>query len=122
MKLYAILFLAAALFTVHLQANAGEDVTVTWTPPDLTEVPYSGYKLYWTDSSGTESFMVIPDKNQTQVLVNNVDFGASLWHMTSLCAACEITESAVSNTVAFTVKFKGVPQPPTLSNVKLSGG
>ena len=95
---------------------AGEDVTVSWTPPDdIATLPYSGYKLFWTDSTGTDSVMVIPNPATQQVVIPNVEFGSSAWRMRSLCSLCEQVESADSNTVEFTVKYKGVPSAPVIS-------
>ena len=108
--------IALALSLLSATAFAGEDVIVSWTPPsDLQVLPYSGYKLYWTDSTGAPSVLTIPDVTKQQVVIPDVPFGDSEWYMTSLCADCSTTESLPSSTVAFNVKSKGVPSAPTPS-------
>ena len=112
--------LLLALVLISSTAMAGEDVTVTWTPPaDVDTFPYDGYRIYYTDSQGVGNIIDISGKDVTQHVVPNVEFGPSQWLMTSLCSVCEQTESAQSASVSFTVKFKGVPSAPSAVNVSL---
>lgn len=118
MKIYLIAMLAAALFTAHMQANAGEDVTVTWTPPsDISSLPYDGYFIYYTDSTGSGHKIAIDDPAATEHVVPDVEFGPSSWLMTSRCNQCTIKESEHSNTVDFVVEFKGTPSPPNIIEI-----
>ena len=96
-------------------AFAGEDVSVTWELDEADGVPYSGFKLFWTDSTGTAQERIIPDPAARSTQVVNVPFGASTWFMRSLCEDCSTTESVDSATVEFTVKFKGVPSAPNVT-------
>ena len=101
-------------------AMAGESVMVTWTPPaDVDTLPYSGYRIYYTDSLGQGFVVDITGKAETAHLVPNVEYGPSQWIMTSLCALCVQTESSQSAPVAFTVKHKGAPGAPSQISVSL---
>jgi len=112
--------LLIGLLLISSTAMAGEDVTVTWTPPaDVDTFPYDGYRIYYTDSQGVGNIIDISGKTTTQHIVPDVEFGPSQWLMTSLCSVCEQTESAQSASVSFTVKFKGVPSAPSAVNVSL---
>lgn len=110
-----LLFLLLLMTTT---AFAGEDVTVSWTPPsDLSTLPYDGYFIYYTDSTGSGHKIAIDDKDATEHIVPDVEFGPSQWLMTSRCNSCQVKESDHSNTVDFVVEFKGTPSPPTINQV-----
>ena len=96
-------------------AFAGEDVSVTWELDTADGVPYSGFKLFWTDSTGTAQERIIPDPAARATEVLDVPFGDSSWYMRSLCDDCVTKESAPSSTVTLRVEFKGVPSAPSLS-------
>ena len=105
MKLYVILFLAASLVTLHFQANAAcETVTVSWTPPDLTEMTYTGYRIYYTDSLGTDKIVPV---NVDKVVhkIPCVEFGLASFYMTSLAGSAE---SDPSNVVQKDVVYTGL--------------
>ena len=96
---------------------AGETVDVTWELDTTDGVPYSGFKLFWTDSTGAAQERIIPDPAARSTQVLDVPFGDSSWYMRSLCDNCQAgaTESADSETVTLVVKSKGVPSAPNLS-------
>ena len=96
-------------------AFAGETVNVTWDMDTTDSVPYSGFKLFWTDVTGIEQTRVIPDPAARATTVLDVPFGNSTWYIRSLCDSCVQTESADSPTVSLDVKSKGVPSAPSLS-------
>jgi len=110
------LFKSLILGTVLLagSAFAGEPVDVTWTHNDQS-VEYSGYKLFWTDSSGVEQSRIIPDATSRATTVLDVPYGPSSWYIRSLCENCIQTESDDSAIVTLDVKSKGVPSAPNLS-------
>ena len=101
-------------------AMAGESVAVSWTPPaDVDALPYSGYRIYYTNSDGLEFVIDIAGKSETFHVVPNVEFGPSQWTMTSLCSLCVQTESSQSAAVDFIVKHKGAPGAPSQINISL---
>ena len=102
---------AALLFSA--QAFAGEDVTVTWVTPDLTELPYDHYTLFYTDSTGAQFQVQIDDVTSTSHIVPDVEYGDSQWWMTSTCLVCAVTESESSAVIDFPVKEKGTPVAPS---------
>jgi len=108
------LFIALAFMTSA--SFAGEDVSVTWELDTADGVPYSGFKLFWTDSTGTAQERIIPDPAARATEVLDVPFGDSSWYMRSLCDDCVVTESPDSEVVSLEVKWKGAnPSAPSLS-------
>ena len=106
--------LALLLFSSSLMA--GEVVTVSWTPPsDFDSLPYSGYTIYYTDSTGAD-FTIPVDVTAVQHVVPNVEFGDSQWYMTSTCL-CTTPESPPSSITPFVVKFKGSGMAPNTVSV-----
>ena len=107
--------LLIGLLLISSTAMAGETVDVTWELDTTDGVPYSGFKLFWTDSTGTAQERIIPDPAARATQVLDVPFGDSSWYMRSLCDNCVVTESPDSQTVTLVVKSKGVPSAPNLS-------
>ena len=107
--------LLIGLLLISSTAMAGEDVSVTWELDTADGVPYSGFKLFWTDSTGVAQERIIPDPAARATEVLDVPFGNSSWHMRSLCDDCVTKESAPSSTVTLRVEFKGVPSAPSPS-------
>lgn len=120
--------------------QAGEEVTVTWTPPDdISELPYDGYVIHYTDSADNAFMIPIPiivtdpvtgdpvidpvtgePELITKHVIPNVEFGASKWAMTSLCTLCTVPESVPSQTIDFTVKSKIPPKPPNIITITVT--
>ena len=107
--------LLIGLLLISSTAMAGEDVFVTWELDTTDGVPYSGFKLFWTDSTGVAQERIIPDPAARATEVLDVEFGPSSWYMTSLCDNCVTKESEPSPTVTLRVEFKGVPSAPSPS-------
>ena len=110
--------LLIGLLLISSTAMAGEDVDVTWELDTSDGVPYSGFKLFWTDSTGTAQERIIPDPAARATQVLNVPFGNSSWYMRSLCNNCQAgaTESPDSETVTLRVEWKGAnPSAPNPS-------
>jgi len=108
--LLTILFITTAM----AQAPTGRDVNVRWTPPDnFDSVPYTGYRIYYTDSTGTGHAIDVPDPTATEYLVPNVPWGPSTWVMTSLCPSCEIQqESDPSPQISKNIQSREIPLAP----------
>ena len=107
--------LLIGLLLISSTALAGEDVSVTWELDTTDGVPYSGFKLFWTDSTGVAQERIIPDPAARATEVLDVPFGNSSWYMRSLCDMCAEPESLPSSTVELDVKKKGRPASPSLS-------
>ena len=108
--------LLIGLLLISSTALAGEDVSVTWELDTADGVPYSGFKLFWTDSTGVAQERIIPDPAARATEVLDVPFGNSSWYMRSLCDNCVVTESPDSEVVSLDVKWKGAaPSAPSLS-------
>ena len=109
------------LLLVSSSAFAGEDVTVSWTPPsDLATLPYDGYNIQYTDSLGASFIVPVNDPLATEHVISNVEFGSSQWSMTSTCALCTISESLPSPTIDFVVKAKPEPKAPNTITITVT--
>ena len=115
MKFIKSLILVVAMFAATT-AMAGRAVDLTWnTPADAATVPYSGFKISWTDVNGVVSVIDVNDPAATSVTVPDVPFGNSTWRIASVCESCQVQESPMSVGVGLTVISNLIPTTPALT-------
>ena len=103
MKLYTVLFLAACLVTLHLQANAAtEQVTVSWTPAVQDQgVVITQFVIYYEDSTGEQFEVPVPPTETQKEL--QVELGPAEFYMKAF-------DDAIPSEPSETVLFDVVPK------------